>query len=83
MAIITHGEKHAFGLNEPLPPKGFPEGRIRWRIRQDDFTLARVKTVDGIREFHVKEQDGFWVPSYERGRNSVANAKGDSQSPSQ
>ena len=77
MAYITIGEEHTFGLSEPLPPKGFPDGRIRWRIREDDFILARVETADGIREFYVKEQDGYWVPSYEKGRNSTANAGAD------
>jgi hypothetical protein len=60
------------GIKEPLPAKGFPAGRLRWRIRSDDFVLARVKTDRGIREFYVKESKGHWVPSFEKGRNQTA-----------
>ena len=70
---MTIGEKHVFGVTEPLPPKGFPSGRLRWRIRNEDYTLARVKSADGIREFYVKEEGGHWIPSYEKGRNLTAN----------
>jgi hypothetical protein len=63
-----------FGLAEPRPAKGFPDGRIRWRLRNDEAVLARVRTSDGIREFCVKEEDGFWMPAFESGgRNSNAN----------
>ena len=57
------------GIMEPLPPKGFPPGRIRWRLRLGSFALARVKSPDGIREFYVKEENGHWMPYSEKGRN--------------
>lgn len=63
------GEGFVFGVNDPLPPRGFPPGRIRWRIRSKECTFARVKTKDGIREFSVKERDGYWEPAFETGRN--------------
>jgi hypothetical protein len=69
--------KHPFGITEPLPPKGFPDGRLRWCIRNDDFVLARVKTSDGIREFYVKEENGHWMPSFEKGRNATVNSGDD------
>jgi hypothetical protein len=62
----------AFGLKDPLPAKGFPDGKIRWRIRSDNLVLARVRTIDGIREFVVQEVDGYWMPLAEKGRNADA-----------
>lgn len=61
---IVYGEDTAvFGLpGQPLPLKGFPEGRIRLRIYPDDFTVAIVKTPDRTRAFYVKEEGGHWVP---------------------
>lgn len=58
-----------FGISCPKPTKGFPPGRIRWKIRNMEFVLARVKTADGIREFFVGEKDGYWTPYSEKGRN--------------
>lgn len=72
--MATVGTSLVYSIIEPLPAKGFPQGRIRWRIRHDEFVLARVKTADGIREFYVKEEDGYWVPFVEKARN--ADAKG-------
>ena len=54
---------------EPKPTKGFPDGKIRWRMRDGEYILARVKTVEGIREFLVCEIDGYWMPNGEIGRN--------------
>jgi hypothetical protein len=71
MASKIYAGHHVFGVTEPLPLKGFPEGSIRLRIRDNQFALARVRTDDGIREFYVKEEKGFWVRSHERGRNST------------
>lgn len=61
----------AFGIAGPKPAKGFPDGRIRWRLRIDSLVVARVKTSDGIREFTVAEKDGFWIPMDEIGRNAT------------
>ena len=67
-----NGHDVAFSLAKPLPLSGFPEGKIRLRIRPDEYVLARVKTEDGIREFYVEEKGGFWVPFKEVGRNMTA-----------
>ena len=56
-------------MQKPLPPKGFPDGRLRWRMRNTKPMLARVMTEDGIREFYVKEENGYWVPLCEKGSN--------------
>lgn len=59
----------AFGVREPLPLRNFPPGRVRLRMRNRELMQAFVKTSDGIMEFIVKEQDGFWEPFAERNRN--------------
>lgn len=68
--MITIRTRKVFGISEPKPLKGFPPGKVRIKMRKSDFTLIRVKTPDGIREFLVKEEDGFWMPAFETGRNN-------------
>jgi hypothetical protein len=68
-ATIYSKEKTAFGSVIPLPLRGFPEGKLEMRIRLDDFVKVRVGTTDGIREFVVKEVDGFWEPWIETEKN--------------
>lgn len=74
--MITVGEDAiCFGIKEPKPAKGFPPGKIRWRIRHDALVLARVRTSEGVREFLVKEEDGHWVPADEIASNITAQVK--------
>lgn len=54
---------------EPKPLEGFPEGKARIRIRSKEFTLVRVRTADGIREFYPVERNGKWYPGIEKARN--------------
>ena len=63
------------GVREPLPLAGFPEGRVRLRLRNNSFAMAYVKTKDGIRCFVIGEMDGMWVPvtEFEQGRNVRLN----------
>ena len=51
-----------FGACEILPLAGFPKGRARIRIRDNDFVRVYIKTESGIKEYHVQEVDGFWKP---------------------
>lgn len=68
MATIVHG--HAlWGMREPLPLEGFPEGRARIVIRPDQWIRIFIKTKTGIREFYPKEENGKWVPYFEKARN--------------
>lgn len=64
------GAKIVFGSKPPLPMRGFPEGKIRVRARNTDFLRVRVRTECGIREYYVKEVDGYWEPAIETGFNS-------------
>lgn len=70
MRAVIHGDSQAvFGIRERKPLKGFPEGRVKIRLRNTDFARAFVKTASGIRQFIVAEVDGFWTPKFEQGSN--------------
>lgn len=68
---ITYGKPFVFGVQEPKKLRGFPEGRVRIRQRNDDFAQAFVKTPTGIRHFYVEEIDGFWQPTCEQALNDT------------
>ena len=68
MAAIS-SKNLVFGIRLIMPLEGWPEGRIRIRLRNTGFASGYVKTPDGIREFAIEERDGRWWPSYERGAN--------------
>jgi hypothetical protein len=72
MAVNLVNLPVCFGVQNPKPPRGFPYGKLRWRLRPDDFVRARVKTWRGIEEFYVQEKDGFWEPFHEAGKNLTA-----------
>lgn len=60
------GDTAVFGIIDPLPPlEGFPEGRVKVRMRSEDFLIVQVKTPERIRAFTVKHQDGKLVPHLE------------------
>ena len=70
MSAIMLGDcSGIWGVVEPKPLKGFPEGRVKLRLRNKDFARAFVKTSNGIRSFIIAEQDGFWIPKWEQGSN--------------
>ena len=58
-----------FGCVQPMPPSGFPQGRIRLRLRNDAFAQAFVKSPTGIRRFLVGRRGACWVPVCEQGAN--------------
>ena len=64
--ISTNG---VFGLVTMRPLRGFPEGRIKLRFRNDDFAVAFVRNKYGIRRFVLGEEDGYFIPLVETGRN--------------
>lgn len=63
------GIKIPFGSGIQLPLSGFPKGRARIRIRNDDFIRVFIKTEDGIRGFYPEEKDGSWIPKIEFSSN--------------
>jgi hypothetical protein len=67
--LVSIGEKIVFGIAEPLPLRGFPPGKIRLRLRPDDFARAFVRMDNQARAYVIKEKDGFWIPFCEQGRN--------------
>jgi predicted RNA-binding protein with PIN domain len=70
MARVVIPENAAiWGFNDPKPLKDFPAGRVKLRMRNDDFLTAFVKTSDGIRQFIVKDAGDFWVPAFEVAAN--------------
>jgi FtsP/CotA-like multicopper oxidase with cupredoxin domain len=69
MAAFVGDTGIIFGIVDPKPLKGFPPGKVRLRIRNGSFALARVRDERGIREFLIRERDGFWTPYLESGRN--------------
>lgn len=59
--------------SEPLPLRGFPEGRARYRFREEEAPQVFIRTATGIRWFGVAlSEDGqAFVPAYELGRNQT------------
>ena len=68
MTITTIGEG-IFGAEDPKPLKGWPKGRVKLRIRNNDFVYAYVRTEEGIVCYSVAEKDGYWIPGYLQGIN--------------
>lgn len=69
MAIINGNKGMVYGVCEPKPLKGFPEGKARIRMRNTDFVMVYVRTFDGIRQFVVRDDGENWIPGYEQGAN--------------
>ncbi len=69
---VTFGNAALFGVpKEPLPAKGFPDGKLRIRYRPEDFAVATVKNAFGTAQYYIKEEDGFVVPSFVKAVNST------------
>ena len=68
-ATYSISQRVPFGVGDPLPLEGFPEGRAKIKIRNDDFTKVYIKTKTGIHEFYPTEKNGKWIPLWEVGRN--------------
>lgn len=62
MAVISYGPKLVFAGEERRPLKGFPPGKVRIRIRPEEFAMAYVRNETGIFCYYVSEVDGFWTP---------------------
>jgi len=64
MSVIIIGELFVFGLAEVKPLKGFPEGRVRVKLRSDEFAVAlvRIPKTQKTERHLLKEKDGEWIP---------------------
>lgn len=73
--MATFCTKHVpYGLATILPLRGFPPGKARIRLREDEFVRIRIRTRDGIREFHPEIVDGVWKPLVESGSNTTVRS---------
>lgn len=61
-AIIYDNNDVVFGMHEPKPLKGFPEGKTKLKMRGDDWARVYVKTKDGIQEWYIKDDGENFVP---------------------
>lgn len=61
--------KPFIGVREMLPLKGFPSGKIRIRMRPEEFAIAFVRTSEGVFKYAIGEKDGYWHPAILQGSN--------------
>lgn len=55
-------KKPMIGIYEPKPARGFPAGRVRWIMRNDQYLKAAVRTAEGVRIFIVADAGDAWEP---------------------
>lgn len=69
--VIYRGIKVVWGVREPKPIVGAPEGRQRLRMRNTSFVKLFVKSATGIRCFGLIDEGDTWRvdPKLEQGRN--------------
>jgi len=57
---------------KPFSPK--PPGKIRIRMRQDEFATAFVRTADGLKKFIIQDDGETWSLGFEMAENRrIAN----------
>jgi len=64
MTTIKTKQNIIFGVKNPLPLSGFPKGKIKIKMRNDDFACAYVKNETGIYKYAIEEKNGYWMPSF-------------------
>lgn len=55
-------KKPMIGVYEPKPARGFPAGRVRWIMRNDEYVKAAVRSSEGLRIFVVVDAGDAWEP---------------------
>jgi hypothetical protein len=71
---FTIGESLLFGYVENLPPiLNLPIGKVRVRIRNDNYAKVYVRNDDGIREFRLKCNEDYCYVCCEQGVNLKIN----------
>jgi len=69
--MITISNPCVYGIQPVKPLIGFPEGKVKIRLRSNDFAKVFIKTQSGVRQFIPEEKDGAWHPRAELGRNQT------------
>jgi len=66
---------HGYGMAEPRPLRGFPEGKTRIRIRNTHFPVVYVRPPEGgVIAFLVDDDGEVWTPGRRTGSNVMAEA---------
>jgi len=66
----TIGTSCVFGIGgKPKRLRGFPQGKIKLRMRNDGYAMAYVRNDEGIRAFRIIEVNDNWWPAFEIARN--------------
>lgn len=68
------GIRVVWGVRGPKPIIGAPAGKQRLRMRGREPAKLFIKTSDGIRCFHIKDEGDHWSPFSEIGRNRRAES---------
>lgn len=58
--ITISTKKVVFGVREPKPIFGAPQGKQRLRMKHDSFGVLFIKTDSGIRQFHLEDVGDRW-----------------------
>ena len=75
---MAYGNSFVFGIKDPLPLRGFSEGRVRIRMRHSEFAKAFIRPPEGgIRMFVVKSFGGVWRPGPEQSANRIQESTND------
>ena len=69
-----------FGVVPVRPIVGLPHGKVRVRLRNNDFARVFVRNGYGTRQFVIGvNEEGMWYPAAEQGRNVRPDAMGRSE----
>lgn len=60
MATPVLGMKVVWGVREPKPIFGAPEGQHRLRMNKSEFAKLFVRTANGIRQFGLEDCGDRW-----------------------
>tara|TARA_R110002020_G_scaffold262857_5_gene477274 strand:- start:615 stop:839 length:225 start_codon:yes stop_codon:yes gene_type:complete len=67
---IHYGIPHLFGVVENLPPiLNLPEGKVKIRMRNNDYIRVYIRNDGGIREFRLRGNEDYCYLSCEQGNN--------------
>lgn len=68
---MTVKSKIVFGIKQQKPFIDPPPGKIRVKMRNDNFAQAFVKNGESIRHFFIRENGLRWELCYEQGSNTT------------